>query len=65
MAYRSILVFPDDTVKVIIDSILAAKTSLRIKMFVFSDPQLIYGVIDAHNRGVDVKVMLNPARRRE
>ena len=63
MSYRSILVFPDDTAKVIIDAILAAKTTLRIKMFIFSDPQLIYAVIDAHNRGVDVKVMLNPARR--
>src|SRR6476660_3024641 len=63
MAYRSILVFPDDTVKLIIDTILEAKTSLRIKMFVFSDPELIYAVIDAHKRGLDVKVMLNPARR--
>src|SRR6478752_10450380 len=63
MSHRSILVFPDDTVKMIVDSILEAKTSLRIKMFVFSDPELIYAVIDAHKRGLDVKVMLNPARR--
>jgi len=63
MSHRSILVFPDDTVKMIIDAILEAKTSLRIKMFVFSDPELIYAVIDAHKRGLDVKVMLNPARR--
>src|SRR5436189_2000641 len=63
MAHRSILVFPDDTAKMIIDSILEAKKSLRIKMFVFSDPELIYAVIDAHKRGLDVKVMLNPARR--
>ena len=63
MAHRSILVFPDDTVKLIIDAILEAKKSLRIKMFVFSDPELIYAVVDAHKRGLDVKVMLNPARR--
>ena len=63
MPHRSILVFPDDTVKMIVDSILEAKKSLRIKMFVFSDPELIYAVIDAHKRGLDVKVMLNPARR--
>jgi phosphatidylserine/phosphatidylglycerophosphate/cardiolipin synthase-like enzyme len=63
MAHRSILVFPDDTAKMITDTILEAKKSLRIKMFIFSDPQLIYAVIDAHNRGLDVKVMLNPARR--
>src|SRR5678815_1064936 len=63
MAHRSILVFPDDTAKMIIETILEAKKSLRIKMFVFSDPELIYAVIDAHKRGLDVKVMLNPARR--
>src|SRR6478736_4595603 len=63
MAHRSILVFPDDGAKMIIDSILEAKKSLRIKMFVFSDPELIYAVVDAHKRGLDVKVMLNPARR--
>ena len=63
MAHRSILVFPDDGAKMIIDSILEARKSLRIKMFVFSDPELIYAVIDAHKRGLDVKVMLNPARR--
>src|SRR5215467_1244002 len=63
MAHRSILVFPDDTAKMIINAILEAKKSLRIKMFIFSDPELIYAVIDAHKRGLDVKVMLNPARR--
>src|SRR3954471_14368005 len=63
MHYRSILVFPDDTVRRIVDSINDAKKSLRIKMFLFSDPELIKAVIDAHERGVNVKVMLNPARR--
>ena len=32
-------------------------------MFVFSDPTLLGAVIDAHRRGVKVRVMLNPARR--
>ncbi|MEO8711598.1 MAG: phospholipase D-like domain-containing protein [Parafilimonas sp.] len=63
MYHRSVIVFPDDTSKLIIDAILEAKKSLRIKMFLFSDPDLINAVIDAHNRGLDVKVMLNPARR--
>jgi len=61
--HRSILVFPDDTARIIIDTIRQAKKSLRIKMFLFSDPDLINAVTDAHKRGVDVKVMLNPARR--
>jgi phosphatidylserine/phosphatidylglycerophosphate/cardiolipin synthase-like enzyme len=32
-------------------------------MFVFSDPTLLQEVIDAHRRGVSVRIMLNPARR--
>lgn len=60
---RSLIVLPDDTAKPIVDAINQATKSLRIKMFVFSDPTLIQGVIDAHKRGVDVRIMLNPARR--
>jgi cardiolipin synthase A/B len=63
MSYRSLLVFPDDTGKLIIDTINAAKKSIRVKMFIFSDPDLIKAVIAAHERGVKVKVMLNPSRR--
>src|SRR5436190_11721924 len=63
MHYRSILVSPDDTARLIINSINEAKESLRIKMFLFSDIDLINAVIDAHKRGLDVKVMLNPSRR--
>ncbi len=37
--------------------------SLRIKMFVFTDPSLIAAVVEAHRRGVVVRVMLNPKRR--
>ncbi len=63
MHYRSVLVFPDDTSKQIIDTINEATKSLRIKMFIFSDIDLISAVINAHERGLDVKVMLNPSRR--
>lgn len=63
MSYRSIIILPDDTPKSIFDAINNAKVSLKIKMFIFSDPDLIKAVIDAKVRGVDVKVMLNPARR--
>ncbi len=63
MHYRSVLVFPDDTSKQIIETINEAKKSLRIKMFLFSDIDLIGAVVDAHKRGLDVKVMLNPSRR--
>jgi phosphatidylserine/phosphatidylglycerophosphate/cardiolipin synthase-like enzyme len=63
MHHRTVLVFPDDTPRLIIDTINEAKESLRIKMFLFSDIDLIKAVVDAHKRGLDVKVMLNPTRR--
>ena len=63
MSYRSIIILPDDTPKLIFDAINNAKSSLKIKMFIFSDPDLIKAVIAAKQRGVNVKVMLNPARR--
>lgn len=49
--------------KPLLDAIDGAKKSLRMKMFVFSDPGLIKAVIGARKRGVDVRVMLNAARR--
>ena len=60
---RSLIVMPDDTGKPILDAIDGAKRSLRIKMFLFSDPPLLAAVIAAQKRGVKVRVMLNPARR--
>ncbi|MGD0442433.1 MAG: phospholipase D-like domain-containing protein [Edaphobacter sp.] len=60
---RSIIVLPDDSGQPILDAIAQAKKSIRIKMFVFSDPSLLKAVMDAHRRGVDVRIMLNPARR--
>jgi phosphatidylserine/phosphatidylglycerophosphate/cardiolipin synthase-like enzyme len=63
MPSRSLIVLPDDAATPILDAIGKAKKTLRIKMFVFSDPALIDAVIDAHRRGVKVQVMLNPERR--
>jgi len=60
---RSIVVLPDDTAKPILDAINGATRSLRIKMFLFSDPSLLEAVIAAHRRKVQVRIMLNPARR--
>ena len=60
---RSLIVLPDDTAKPILDAINSASKSLRIKMFVFSDPSLLQAVIAAHQRGLKVRIMLNPARR--
>jgi phosphatidylserine/phosphatidylglycerophosphate/cardiolipin synthase-like enzyme len=60
---RSLIVLPDDSVQPLLDAINGARSSLRIKMFVFSDASLLDAVIAAHKRGVKVRVMLNPERR--
>jgi cardiolipin synthase len=60
---RSLVVLPDDSARPLLDAINHACKSLRIKMFVFSDPAILQSVIAAHKRAVDTKVMLNPARR--
>jgi cardiolipin synthase A/B len=60
---RTLLVLPDDSAQPILDAIRGATQSLRVKMFVFSDPALLQAVIDARRRGLNVQVMLNPARR--
>jgi cardiolipin synthase A/B len=60
---RSLIILPDDSARPILDAINLATKSLRIKMFVFSDPNLLSAVIAAQQRGVKVRVMLNPARR--
>src|SRR5580693_599803 len=60
---HSLIVLPDDSATPILAAIEAAARTLRIKMFVFSDPGLIQAVIAAKHRGVKVRVMLNPARR--
>jgi cardiolipin synthase A/B len=60
---RSLIVLPDDSAKPILDAINTASKSLRIKMFIFSDPALLKAVIAAKRRGVKVRIMLNPSRR--
>ncbi len=60
---RSLIVLPDDSAKPILAAIDGASRTLRVKMFVFSDPGLLKAVIAAKRRGVKVRVMLNQARR--
>jgi phosphatidylserine/phosphatidylglycerophosphate/cardiolipin synthase-like enzyme len=63
MSSRSLIVLPDDSPRGILEAIQAAAQSIRVKMFVFSDPVLLAAIIAAKKRGVAVRVMLNPARR--
>ena len=60
---HTLIVLPDDTVSAILEPINAAKRALNIRMFLFTEPTLLHAVIAAHHRGVNVRVMLNPARR--
>jgi len=60
---HTLLVLPDDTAKPILEAIAGAKSSLNIRMFLFTDPTLLEAVLGAQRRGVRVRVMLNPARR--
>jgi len=60
---RSLIVLPDDSAKPILAAIAGAARTIRVKMFVFSDPELRKAIIAAKRRGVTVRVMLNPARR--
>jgi cardiolipin synthase A/B len=60
---RSLIVLPDDSPQPILDAIHQARKSIRIKMFVFSDPSFLNAVIAAARRGVNARVMLNPERR--
>ena len=60
---RSIIVLPDDSAEPLLEAVAKAAKSIRIKMFLFSDPSLLEAVIAAHHRGVHVHIMLNPERR--
>jgi phosphatidylserine/phosphatidylglycerophosphate/cardiolipin synthase-like enzyme len=60
---RTLIVLPDDTAAPFLAAIATARESIRIKMFLFSDPTLLAAVVAARKRGVHVRVMLNPARR--
>ena len=63
MANRSILILPEDGAAPIARAMHAAKRSLSIKMFLFSDPQLVDEVIASRRRGIQVRVILNVSRR--
>src|SRR5580698_10024378 len=60
---HSLIVLPEDSPKPILDAINRSSKTLRIKMFLLSDPTLLNALIGAHHRGVQVRVMLNPLRR--
>ncbi|MEW5812229.1 MAG: phospholipase D-like domain-containing protein [Actinomycetota bacterium] len=60
---RSLIILPDDSAQPVLDAIHTAVKSVRVKMFAFSHQPLLDAIVAAHQRGVLVKVMLNPERR--
>jgi cardiolipin synthase len=58
----TLIVEPDDGLGPVRDFITSAQSSLLIKQFTFTEPSLVQAVIDRHAAGVEVRVMLNPAR---
>ena len=60
---RQLIVLPDDSAEPIVSAIAGASRTLQIKTFVFSAPALVEAVVAAKRRGVNVRVMINAARR--
>lgn len=57
-----LIVQPDDGTAPVIELIGRAARTLYIKQFTFTEPAIRQAVIDRARAGVDVRVMLNPAR---
>jgi cardiolipin synthase len=57
-----LIVQPDDGVPPVLEFIRLARQSLLIKQFTFTQPELMQAVVERHQAGVAVRVMLNPKR---
>ncbi|CAN5401676.1 hypothetical protein BH09ACT7_BH09ACT7_04440 [soil metagenome] len=57
-----LIVEPDDGLGPVLDFFASAEKTLLIKQFTFTEDSFIEAVIERKNAGVDVRVMLNPAR---
>lgn len=56
-----ILVLPEDGIDAVTGFIAAARTSLLVKQFNMGDGRIVKALLDAHKRGVALRVMLNPS----
>jgi phosphatidylserine/phosphatidylglycerophosphate/cardiolipin synthase-like enzyme len=59
---RTLIVQPEDAVLPVLGLMTMAARSLDVKQFTLGEPRLVQAIIDAHRRGVVVRVMLNPHR---
>jgi cardiolipin synthase len=58
--HQQLIVMPDDGVRSVTALIEDASTELRLKQFKLQSPELMEALLKAHQRGVRVRVMLNP-----
>src|SRR5215470_6105837 len=61
-SHHRLIVQPDDGTAPVIELIDSATKSLRVKQFTLTDPNLMSALTRAHERHVDVRIMLNPHR---
>jgi phosphatidylserine/phosphatidylglycerophosphate/cardiolipin synthase-like enzyme len=57
-----LIIQPDEGVAPVIQLIAGAKRSLRLKQFNLTDSAVMSALISAHERGIDVRIMVNPHR---
>ena len=50
---------PEDCAQVIVGEIATAQHTLEVQAYNFTEPHIIQAIIDAHGRGVEVKVILD------
>lgn len=57
-----LIIQPDEGAAPVIEFIRSARTSLVLKQFTFTHPEILQAVVEAHRAGVVVRVMLNAKR---
>src|SRR5512144_1107941 len=60
--HHRLIVEPDEGTAPAVELIEGARKSLRVKQFTLTDSAIMSAFMRAHERGVDVRIMLNPHR---
>src|SRR5215470_19752975 len=61
-SHNRLIVQPDDGTAPVVDLIDSANHSLLVKQFTLTDPAIMAALVNAHKRGVAIRIMLNPHR---
>ncbi len=59
---QRLIVEPDDGAEPVLELIAGASRALRVVQFTLDDPRFVDALLDAHARGVAVRVLLNPQK---